>query len=55
MDEITPQQRGAMLRLSDTESAFRLISTVLFMEISEDWETRRVYLSMDAEKPDRSP
>ena len=30
------------------ESALRLVSAV-FMEISEDWETGHVYLSMDAE------
>ena len=35
-------------------SALRLVSAVL-MEISEDWETGRVYFNMDAEKPARSP
>ena len=37
-----------------SESALRLVSVVL-MEISEDRESGRVYLSMDAERPARSP
>ena len=41
-------------RFPHPASALRLVSAVL-MEISEDWETGRVYFNMDAEKPARSP